>query len=85
MKVVEYVITDDYGLHARPAGMLVEMAAKFKSDIQIASPKKEVSAKRIMGVMSLGAKKGETIKLTISGEDEAEAAKALQTFLKANL
>ncbi len=38
----------------------------------IASPKKEVDAKRIMGVMSLGVKCGDTIKITIEGEDEGD-------------
>lgn len=85
MKTVEYTITDALGIHARPAGMLVKEASKFQSDIKIASPKKEVDAKRIMGVMSLGAKQGDLVKLTIAGEDEDEAAEALELFLKRNL
>lgn len=39
-------------------GMLVKEASKFASKIMIASPKKEVDAKRIMGVMSMGHKEG---------------------------
>ncbi len=85
MKVVEYTITDELGIHARPAGMLVKEAAQFKSNIKIAGPKKEVDAKRIMGVMSMGVKQGDAIKLTIEGEDEEAAAAALETFLKENL
>ena len=42
MKVVEYTIKDELGIHARPAGMLVKEAAQFKSSIKIAGPKKEV-------------------------------------------
>ena len=53
MKTFEYTITDELGIHARPAGMLVKEASKFASKIMIASPKKEVDAKRIMGVMSM--------------------------------
>ena len=37
-----------------------------------------------MGVMSLGAKKGDTVEITIEGEDEAAAAKALEEFFKEN-
>ena len=51
----------------------------------IASPKKEVDAKRIMGVMGLGVKCGDTVKLTIEGEDEEAAAAAMQAFLESNL
>ena len=85
MKTFEYTITDELGIHARPAGMLVKEASKFASKIMIASPKKEVDAKRIMGVMSMGAKKGDTVKLTIEGADEAEAAASLEKFLQDNL
>ena len=85
MKTFEYTITDELGIHARPAGMLVKEASKCASKIMIASPKKEVDAKRIMGVMSLGVKCGDTIKLTIEGEDEETAAAAMQAFLESNL
>ena len=81
MKTFEYTITDELGIHARPAGMLVKEASKFASKIMIASPKKEVDAKRI----SMGAKKGDTVKLTIEGADEAEAAASLEKFLQDNL
>ena len=85
MKTVEYTITDELGIHARPAGLLVKEAAKFASSIKIAGPKKEVDAKRIMGVMSLGVKHGDTVRLTIEGADEDAAAAALEQFLKDNL
>ena len=85
MKTLKYVITDELGIHARPAGMLVKEAGKFQSKIMVASPKKEVDAKRIMGVMSMGAKKGETLRFTIEGADEDAAAEAIEAFLKANL
>ena len=85
MKTIEYTITDELGIHARPAGMLVKEAAKFQSKIMVASPKKEVDAKRIMGVMSLGVKQNDTVRLTIEGADEEAAAAALEQFLKDNL
>ena len=72
MKIVEYTIKDALGIHARPAGLLVKEAGKFASKIMIASPKKEVDAKRIMGVMGLGVKCGDTVKLTIEGADGGE-------------
>ena len=82
MKTIEYTITDALGIHARPAGLLVKEAGKFASKIMIASPKKEVDAKRMMG---LGVKGGDTVKLTIEGEDEETAAAAMQAFLESNL
>ena len=85
MKEVTYVITDELGLHARPAGMLVKEAGKFKSTVTLSGGTKKVDAKRIMAVMSSGVKCGTQITLTITGEDEEEAAQALEAFLKANL
>ncbi len=85
MKTIEYTITDALGIHARPAGLLVKEAGKFQSKIMIATTKKEVDAKRIMGVMGLGVKCNDTVKLTIEGEDEEAAAAAMQAFFEANL
>ena len=85
MKIVEYTIKDALGIHARPAGLLVKEAGKFASKIMIASPKKEVDAKRIMGVMGLAIKKGDVLTMTFDGPDEDAAAAALEAFLKENL
>lgn len=85
MKSFQYVITDEVGIHARPAGMLVKEAKKFASTIKLATAAKTVDAKGIMGVMSLGAKKGDEVTITADGADEADAAAALEAFFKANL
>lgn len=82
MKTVEYTIKDALGIHARPAGLLVKEAGKFASKIMIASPKKEVDAKRIMGVMGLGVKCGDTVKLTIEGADEADLLLLSKNFFR---
>ena len=85
MKEFKYVITDELGIHARPAGLFVKEAAKFQSDIKIKKGEKEADAKRIFGIMGLAAKKGDEIVLTADGADEADAIVAIEEFLKANL
>ena len=85
MKEFKYVITDELGIHARPAGLLVKEAAKFQADIKIKKGEKEAGAKRIFGIMGLAAKKGDEIVLTADGADEADAIAAIEEFLKANL
>lgn len=59
MKEFKYVVTDAQGIHARPAGILVKAIAKKTSDIKIkkAGDTREVNAKSIMAVMSLGVKR----------------------------
>lgn len=86
MKTITYVIQDPLGIHARPAGQLAKLAGTFKtSDIKITVNEKTVDAKRIMGVMQLGAKQGNTVTVNISGADEDAAAAALEQFFKDNL
>ena len=85
MKTLRYQITDELGLHARPAGQLVKAAMAFTCKIMMGTPKKMVDAKRIIGVMGLALKQGDEIDFTFDGADETEAAKTLEAFLKDNL
>ena len=85
MQTFNYTITDELGIHARPAGLLVKLAAGFKSNIIISKDGKEANAKRIMALMSLGVTKGTEITVKVEGPDEVEAAKLVEEFLKANL
>ncbi len=85
MKEFTYVITDDQGIHARPAGEFVKEAKKFASEVKIVKGEKSADAKKIFGLMSLGVKQGEEILVQIEGTDEEEAATGLEKFLKENL
>ncbi len=71
-------IDNKSGLHARPAALFVQTATKYKADIQIGKDDRFVSAKSILGVLSLGVRGGEAIVVKIVGDDEQQAAQALQ-------
>ena len=85
MKQFQYTIKDELGIHARPAGLLVKEAAKYKSAVTLDSGVKKADAKRIMAVMSMGVKKGVEVTVTIEGEDEDVAFEAIQKFFQENL
>lgn len=85
MKEFQYVITDELGLHARPAGQLVKLTAGLGCDVKLTANGQTVDAKRIMGVMRLAAKKGQTLTVSCEGDGEAEAAAAIEDFMKNNL
>ena len=85
MQTFEYTITDPYGMHARPAGMLVREASRFDSDITLEKDGQTADAKRIFSVMGLGVKSMQTIKVSINGADELEAAGAVKDFLENNM
>lgn len=73
-----FTITDETGLHARPATVLVNTASKFNSEISLTYREKKVNLKSIMGVMSLGIQQGAEITISAEGDD-AEAAIAALT------
>lgn len=85
MKEFHYVITDEQGIHARPAGLFVKEAAACECNVTISKDGKEVDAKRIFGVMGLGVKKGQEIVLKTEGPDEEAAMEKLSAFLQENL
>ena len=73
-----FKITNESGLHARPATILVNVAVNYKSDIRLNALKKTIDFKSIMGVMSLGVYSGTTIEIIVDGEDEVEAINAIK-------
>ncbi|SNZ05517.1 phosphocarrier protein [Terribacillus aidingensis] len=75
-------ITDETGVHARPATILVNKAGGFKSDIQLAYNGKSVNLKSIMGVMSLGIPQGAEITITAEGDDADEAVNTIAATIK---
>lgn len=79
----QFVITDEAGMHARPASALVGSVSKFKSDIHLEYKGKKVNLKSILGVMSLGISSGSTVVISADGEDEAEAMAAIEHAMKA--
>ena len=85
MREFRYVIKDEQGIHARPAGLFVKEAASCESKITISKDGKEVDAKRILVVMGLGVKKEQEIVLKAEGSDEDQAIEKLSKFLQENL
>lgn len=81
----DYTIKDKLGIHARPAGMLAKTAKALDSEISITKGEKTVGATKLMALMGLGVKCGDTISVTIEGGDEPSSEKAMREFLEANL
>ena len=80
-----YVITDEVGIHARPAGLLVKAAKAFSSKVVIKANGKEAEATKLMAIMGLGVKKGAEITVEVTGDDEVTAAAEMEKFFKENL
>ncbi len=80
-----YTLTDPEGFHARPAGLFVKKAKEFPCTTTVYKGEKHADARKMFGLMGLGIKGGETVKITCEGDQEAEAAAALEAFMKENL
>ena len=78
----QFTITDEAGMHARPASALVGAVSKFKSDITIEHKGKKVNLKSILGVMSLGVPSGSVVTIAADGEDENEAIEKAADVMK---
>ncbi len=76
-------LTNPMGLHARPASLFVQAAARFQAAIQVLAGGKQANAKRIIDILSLGAKQGETITIEASGADAEAAIAALTALVQA--
>ena len=86
MKSFEYTITDPVGIHARPAGLLVkEIKSHAGSAVTITKGEKSVNALKLMALMQMGIKQGDTVRIDVEGGDEETVAAAIEAFLKANL
>ena len=81
MVIKEVVISNQVGLHARPATFFIQKANEFKSSIWIEKDERRVNAKSLLGVLSLGIVKGTTITLIADGSDEKEAVEALKELI----
>lgn len=85
MRTFKYLIKDELGLHARPAGLLVKEAKKFSSKITVSNGAKSAQATQLMMVMGMAIKKGAEVTVTVEGADEADAFAAMEKFFKENL
>lgn len=84
MKSFTHTVTDELGIHARPAGQLVNMAKKYDDTIIIKKGEKEADAKRLLQVMGLGAKMGDTLVFEIDGATEEKTLNEIEAFVKEN-
>jgi phosphocarrier protein HPr len=77
MVASQCAITNALGLHARAAARFVQLASRFKSQVQVTRGARTVDGKSILGLLLLAAARGTVIDLAIAGEDEQAALDAL--------
>ncbi|MBS1157460.1 MAG: phosphoenolpyruvate--protein phosphotransferase [Proteobacteria bacterium] len=71
------VVPNTVGLHARPAAALVNAAKAYASEIRLRRGTRDVNAKSLVSIMSLGVRQGDAVQLSACGPDAIEAVHAL--------
>jgi len=71
------VVCNSEGMHARPAYMFAELAAKFEANVEIIKDNERVDGKSILSIPTLAAEKGTELKIETTGSDAAEALDSL--------
>lgn len=84
MKEFTYTITDPVGIHARPAGMLAKKIEELGASVTIVKDGKCVDTRRLIALMQLGIKGGDTVSFRVEGVNEDKNAQLLLEFLKEN-
>ena len=70
-------ISNRAGIHARPAALLVQTTKNYSSEIYFEKGTDRINAKSIMGIITLGASYGTSIKIIADGQDEQDAVDTL--------
>ncbi len=80
----EFKVENKYGIHARPAALLVKVAGKFTCDIVIGKKGSEVSAKSIMGLLTIEGHQGAILCVQATGDDAKEAIEGIAELFEKN-
>lgn len=70
------------GIHARPAALIVKTANQYASDFFIEKDTMKINGKSIMGIITLGASYKTQLKIILDGDDEQEAAEAIESLFE---
>ncbi|MFG6331209.1 MAG: HPr family phosphocarrier protein [Lachnospiraceae bacterium] len=85
MKTFQYTIREELGMHARPAGLILQLAKEFESSIVVSNKGNSGDLKRLMSVIGLDIRYQDTVTVTVEGPDEDVAAEEMLAFFEENL
>lgn len=85
MKEFSYTVTNPDGIHARPARELVRKAKEYSDRITLMKGEAQCDMKRLLAVMTMGIKQGDTVRVQAEGERETDTAAALEAYMKEHI
>jgi phosphocarrier protein len=85
MQQFSYTIQDALGFHARPAGLLVQLARELDSTVTVSLDGKSTDACRLIALMGLNIKQGQTVLVRVEGPHEQEDCRRVERFFQENV
>lgn len=85
MEQFTYKITDPVGIHARPAGQLVKLVKDLSSTVTIIKGEKKAAGNKLIALMGLGIKCGDSICVQVEGANEKVDCARVKSFLEERL
>lgn len=82
MEEIKYTIRDKNGIHARPAGLIVQAAKPFSSEISLTCGERSADCKKLLRLMQLGVSCGDEVTITATGADAAAALGAIEETMR---
>lgn len=77
-----YTVTDKNGIHARPAGLIVQTAKPYSAAISLTCGEKRANCKKLIELMQLGVSCGDTVTITAQGDDSAKAVADIEDTMR---
>jgi phosphocarrier protein HPr len=78
----DFVLKNQYGLHARPAALFVKVASQYDADVFVEKDGNQVSGKSILGLMTLEASCGCVLRVSASGKDAQRVLEELEQLVQ---
>jgi phosphocarrier protein len=80
----DFIINNEYGLHARPAALFVKCCGKFKANVEVEKDGMAVSGKSIMGLLTIEGHQGSVLTVRTSGPEANEVMEAIAELFRSN-
>jgi PTS hybrid protein len=81
---IDLTLTNDVGLHARPAGLLVRSLTGLDAQVTVSHAGRAVDARSVLSLLGLAAVSGSTITVSAKGPDAAEALARIRALAESD-
>ncbi len=79
------LISNELGLHARPAAKVAKLAQKYRAKVFLKKGLRQAEAESILDVLALACTQGTEVEILAEGEEAEEAVAAIADLLSRNL